>query len=299
MKRSFTRSLAIVSALAALTVPGGLAAASPPAASPAVTAASYQRGPAPTLSGIRAKRGPFAFSKVTVTSDQAAGAFGGGTIYYPNDTSKGTFGGIAVSPGFQGPEVSIAWLGPRLASQGFVVFTIATRTVNDQPAERGDELLAALDYLTGKAPAAVQKRLDPSRLAVTGHSMGGGGVLSAAKARPGLKAAAALAPWHLTKNWSTVTVPTLIESATKDDWAPADSFAEPMYESLTRAPERAYAQIADSDHLTFTRDTPYAGALEVAWMKRFVDGDSRYSQFLCPGPDGSGYAAYRASCPIS
>ena len=94
-------------------------------ASPSAGAAEnpYERGPAPTSSSVDATRGPFATASTTVSSFSASG-FGGGTIYYPTSTAEGTFGAVAVSPGFTARQSSIAWLGPRIASQGFVVFTI-------------------------------------------------------------------------------------------------------------------------------------------------------------------------------
>ncbi|MXQ65757.1 phosphohydrolase [Actinomadura rayongensis] len=220
-------------------------------------------------------------------------------MYYPDDTSQGTFGGVAAVPGYKSSEKAVAWLGPRLASQGFVVFTIATNSLTNQPTARGQQLLAALNYLTGKSPAAVRQRLDPKRLAVTGHSMGGGGTLYAAWKRPSLKAAIPLAPWHTTKNWSGITVPTLVQGGTQDTTAPVGTFAKPIYRSLTSARERAYAEIANAVHGTFARGNPLIGELEVAWLKRFVDDDARYEQFLCPAPTDSGLTAYRDSCPSS
>ena len=59
--------------------------------------------------------------------------FGGGTIYYPTSTTAGTFGAVAIAPGFTATQSSMAWLGPRLASQGFVVFTIDTITTATSP----------------------------------------------------------------------------------------------------------------------------------------------------------------------
>ncbi len=156
-----TAALAAVVGLSTLTGPGAHAADNP-----------YERGPAPTESSIEALRGPYAVSQTSV-SRLAVTGFGGGTIYYPTTTADGTFGAIAVSPGYTALESSISWLGPRLASQGFVVFTIDTNTTLDQPDSRGDQLLAALDYLTQRS--SVRNRVDSGRLGVMGHSMGGGG----------------------------------------------------------------------------------------------------------------------------
>lgn len=143
----------------------------------------YQRGPAPTGASVDATRGPFATATTTVSRLSATG-FGGGTIYYPTSTAECTFGAVAVAPGFTATQSSISWLGPRIASQGFVVFTIDTNSTYDQPSSRGDQLLAALDYLTARS--SVRTRIDATRLSVMGHSMGGGGTLEAAETRPTL-----------------------------------------------------------------------------------------------------------------
>ena len=118
------------------------------APAPAHAANPYERGPAPTNASIEASRGSFAIAQTTVARTSS---FGGGTIYYPTSTTAGTFGAIAISPGFTARQSSIAWLGPRLASQGFVVITIDTLSTLDQPDSRGTQLLAALDYLTGQS----------------------------------------------------------------------------------------------------------------------------------------------------
>src|SRR5690606_8530237 len=81
----------------------------------------YQRGPNPTQSSIEASRGSYSTSTASVSS--LVSGFGGGTIYYPTGTSE-TFGAVAVSPGYTASQSSMSWLGHRLASQGFVIFTI-------------------------------------------------------------------------------------------------------------------------------------------------------------------------------
>ncbi|MEU4447625.1 alpha/beta hydrolase, partial [Actinosynnema sp. NPDC023926] len=130
---------------------------------PANAEVEYRRGPAPTNSSIEASRGPFATATTTVSSLSVSG-FGGGTIYYPTSTAEGTFGAIAVSPGYTASQSTMSWLGPRIASQGFVVFTIDTNSRYDQPDSRASQLLAALDYLTGSS--SVRSRIDASRLGV-------------------------------------------------------------------------------------------------------------------------------------
>jgi dienelactone hydrolase len=280
-------------AAATLLTAVGLTAVS--AASVSAADNPYERGPAPTQSSIEASRGPYSVSQTSVSS--LVSGFGGGTIYYPTTTSDGTFGGIAISPGYTGTESSISWLGPRLASQGFVVFTIDTNTIYDQPASRGDQLLAALDYLTQSS--AVRTRVDAGRLAVMGHSMGGGGSLEAAKDRPSLKAIIPMTPWNLDKTWYEVTTPTFIFGAEADTVAPVSSHAEPFYTNLPSTTRKAYLELNGASHFAPNTSNTTIAKYSISWLKRFVDNDTRYSQFLCPVPGPSlNIEEYRGTCPL-
>ncbi len=176
----------------------------------------------------------------------SASGFGGGTIYYPRENN--TYGAVAISPGYTGTEASIAWLGERIASHGFVVITIDTITTLDQPDSRAEQLNAALNHMINRASSTVRSRIDSSRLAVMGHSMGGGGTLRLASQRPDLKAAIPLTPWHLNKNWSSVTVPTLIIGADLDTIAPVATHAKPFYNSLPSSISKAYLELDGATH---------------------------------------------------
>jgi alpha-beta hydrolase superfamily lysophospholipase len=256
----------------------------------------YERGPAPTNAGIEATSGPFAIAQTTVSRSSVSG-FGGGTIYYPTSTSEGTFGALAISPGYTESQSAISWLGPRIASQGFVVITIDTLSSLDQPASRGDQLLAALDHLTQQS--SVRSRIDATRLAVSGHSMGGGGSLDASVKRPSLQAAVPLAPWHTDKTWETDQVPTFIAGGENDTVAPVSSHAEPFYTSMTSAPDKAYMELNNADHSFSNSPNTTLAKYMVSWLKRFVDNDTRYDQFLCPAPSGTAIEEYRDTCPHS
>jgi predicted dienelactone hydrolase len=285
------RSVSILSGLAlAVTVGAGLPTAAHGAENP------FERGPDPTESSIEASRGSFAVSQTSV-SRLSAGGFGGGTVYYPTSTAQGTFGAVAISPGFTATQSSISWIGPRLASQGFVVMTIDTLSIYDQPASRGDQLRAALSYLTQRS--TVRTRIDASRLAVAGHSMGGGGSLEAASDQPSLQAAVPLAPWNQTKTWSGLRVPTFIIGGESDTVAPVSSHSIPFYNSIPASSEKAYLELDNASH--FFPQTPNTTMSKylISWLKRFVDDDTRYEQFLCPAPDDRGISDYRDTCPHS
>jgi pimeloyl-ACP methyl ester carboxylesterase len=254
----------------------------------------FWRGPNPTVSSIEAVRGHYSVSSTRVSS--FVRGFGGGTIYYPTTTSDGTFGGVVIAPGFASSQSTMSWYGPRLASQGFVVFTIDTNSRYDQPSSRSTQMLAALDYLANDSSA--RTRVDGNRLAVMGHSMGGGGTLQAARTRPALKAAIPLTPWHTTKSWSTVTTPTLIIGAENDSVASVRSHSIPFYTSLRTSTDRAYLELNNASHFAPNSSNVTIAKYSISWLKRFVDGDTRYEQFLCPIPrTDSRISDFRGNCP--
>jgi predicted dienelactone hydrolase len=201
-----------------------------------------------------------------------------------------------MAPGFTATRSSLAWLAPRIASQGFVVFNIDTLTTSDQPAQRGKELLAALDFLTRSSTA--KNKIDASREAVMGHSMGGGGTLEAAKSRPSLQAAVPLTPWDLNRNFSAVTVPTLIIGGQADTIAPPAQHSIPFFNSMPSSNDKGYLELAGASHFAPNIPNSTISEFSIAWLKRFVDNDTRFEQFLCPGPGvNSTVSQYRADCP--
>ncbi|SHM40309.1 hypothetical protein SAMN05443668_101498 [Cryptosporangium aurantiacum] len=265
-------------------------------AAPAAQAADnpYQRGPDPTNASIEAATGPFAVGTQPIVG---ASGFGGGQIYYPTDTSQ-TYGAVVIVPGFISVWAQLNWLGPRLASQGFVVIGIETSVITDLPDPRGDQALAALDWATTRSPVA--SRIDRTRLAAAGWSMGGGGLRRAALQRPSLKAIVGMAPWNGERNWSAVTVPTLFFGGSSDAVASPNDHAKPFYNSITRA-EKDYIELRNADHFFPTSANTTMAKYFISWLKRWVDNDTRYTQFLCPGPSTGLFAPVSASmntCPF-
>ncbi|MEV6239584.1 dienelactone hydrolase family protein [Lentzea sp. NPDC051838] len=272
------RIKAALAALVLVLIPGTANAAANP----------YERGPAPTAASVEAARGTFAVTSAAVARQSN---FGGGTVYTP--TSDLTFGAVAISPGFTATQSSVAHFGPRLASYGFVVITINTLSTWDDPDSRGAQLLAALDYVARTNP-----RVDASRLAVMGHSMGGGGALRAATSRPTLQAALPLAGWHSTKSWPGVKVPTMLLGGQSDPTAPDSQHSIPFYNSITAAPDKAFLELRGGDHSAPRSDNITVRKYTLSWLKRFVDDDLRYDQFLCPAPaPNTLISAYRDTCP--
>jgi predicted dienelactone hydrolase len=258
----------------------------------------FQKGPDPTSTILNATAGPFAVATTSVSS--AVLGFGGGTIYYP--TTAGSYATIAICPGYTATQSSIAWIGRRLATHGFVVMTINTNSTLDQPPSRATQLMAALRYLTNSSSSTVRSRVDANRLGVAGHSMGGGGTLIAARDNPTLKAGIPMTPWSTTKSFSTVTVPTIIIGAENDSVAPVSTHSIPFYTSLPSSLDKAYAELNGASHFAPNSTNTPIGRYAVSWAKRFMDNDTRYNTFLC-GAEHVAFATptvfsdYRSTCP--
>ncbi|MGC4876359.1 cellulose binding domain-containing protein [Micromonospora sp. DT43] len=283
--RWLTAALAVVLGLAMATTTRDAAAADSP----------YQRGPDPTPASVAATRGPFATTQASVP---AGNGFNGGYVYYPTDTSQGTWGAVAIVPGYSALFANEeAWMGPWLASFGFVVIGIETNSRTDGADARATQLLAALDYLTRTSP--IRNRVDPNRLGVMGHSAGGAGTLLAALRRPTLKTAVGLAPGTPGNNlnMSTTQVPTMLLSG-QNDGTVTPSYVQGIYNTLPAGVEHAWAELAGNDHLSFTRSNPTEMRLLIPWLKTFLDNDTRYTQFLCPLANSSGVSRYNATCPL-
>jgi hypothetical protein len=251
----------------------------------------FAKGPNPTATNVT-QNGTFATTTATVPS--SVSGFGGGTITYPTSTTSGTFGAIAFAPGYTATNASYTWVGPRIASHGFVVFTINTDSRFDFPSSRATQLQNALNYLVNSSVAA--SRIDRNRLAVGGHSMGGGGSLIAADRNGALQAATPLQPWNSSTNFSGVSVPSVIVGAQNDGIASVNSHSLPFYNSIPASSEKALVVVAGASHgLGTTLNTIQARSMLV-WLKRYVDDDTRYDPFVCPLVT-SGASDYRNTCP--
>jgi dienelactone hydrolase len=287
------RVYALAGAAVALTA-GAIAFA--PSSSAATN--PFAKGADPTLAIIQANTGPFATSSTAIAKSATNGKFGGGTIYFPTDTSQGTFAGMVIAPGFTETQSAISWLGPRLASFGFVIFTINTNSTSDNPTTRSTEMLAALDFLTSSS-SGVASRVDANRLGVSGHSMGGGGTLEASVKRGSLKAAVPMDPWDQNnKSFSTDVVPTLIIAAQNDNIAPVAQHAKVFYNSFSASLQKMYVELAGAGHNVTNSANVTQAQFEVAFLKRFLDNDTRYTQFLCGISQPSTVSTFMSSCPF-
>lgn len=221
--------------------------------------------------------------------------YSGATLYFP--ANRGTdFGGVAIAPGFTESQENIEWWGRKLASYGFAVLVLDTNNPRDDPQMRADALLAALDVIRGegtRSGSPIRGKILDDRMAVMGHSMGGGGTLLAANTQSEqLKAAIPFTPWLPNADFSNVAVPTLVLAGEIDRIASVADHAWPHYQSLPAGIPRMYVEIAGGNHFIANSVTEneglnpnfdahdLLGALGVAWLKYFVDGDEEYRDII-------------------
>ena len=242
-------------------------------------------GPAPTSTMLNGD-GTFVVSSSSVSS--SVSGFGGGTIYYPK--TAGSYGVIAVCPGYTGTSSTISWFARRLATFGFVTIAMNTNSTLDQPASRATQLAAALQYTIKSSSSTVRSRIRAADRGVAGHSMGGGGTLIASQNDSTIRVGIPMTPWNTSTNFSKVRVPQMIFGADGDTIAPYASHARPFYNSISQA-KKAYALLNGATHMVPTSTDQRIGRYGVAFAKRFVDGDTRYNEFLC----GASHTAYATS----
>ncbi|MES2089998.1 MAG: alpha/beta hydrolase [Pseudomonadota bacterium] len=252
---------------------------------PAVHANPDQRGPEPTVKSLEAVAGPYAIASAKVTSPTGYGA---ATVYYPTMKTDGRFGLVVLAPGFLAAQGYYAWLAERAASHGFVVVNINVNSIFDSPAKRVPQLMSALNQVLALSQTATTPyfdMVDPTRLALMGHSAGGGAALAASVGYPTLKAVVAMTPASDTKDFSAIRVPTLVLACEKDAIAPNATYSIPFYKSFDPSLSSAYIEVASADHLSPTflgskMNKASVGKYSIAWLKRFVDSDTRYTPFI-------------------
>ena len=229
------------------------------------------------LSGTR-DNGPFAVASKPVPRQMANG-FVGGTIHYPTNAGDcGLLGGIAVIPGYVSYEASIKWWGPRLASWGFVVITIDTNSIYDDPNSRATQLSAALDHILSDSTVGAQ--IDSKRLGAIGWSMGGGGALQLATKRSDVRAIIPQTSYH-DKDYGTMDTPALFITCQNDRIASNKKYSSPFYKNA--AGPKMKLEIKNGSHFcpSYRFNEILLSKPGIAWMHRYINGDTRFDKFLC------------------
>ncbi|MEQ1857737.1 MAG: dienelactone hydrolase family protein [Longimicrobiales bacterium] len=283
-RRSLLGSLALLPFVAACASAGSMGAASD-------VDAGY-------LDGF----GPFEVRRYADFPD--APEFAGATIYYPADAPS--VGGVAIAPGFTEEQRHIAWWGPRLASHGYAVLLIDTNDRRERPDARADALIAGVRLLRaegGRPGSPLFGRVDSDRMAIMGHSMGGGGALLAANEHSDqIRAAIPFTPWEPATSLAGIRAPTLILAGSADRVAEVDEHSWRHFGLIPESTPKVYLEVAGGDHYIAdtTRGTDLAtmGRYALAWLKLYVDRDDRYRDVIygaLPPADAAKFSRYVAN----
>lgn len=256
----------------------------------------------PTSEMLEKEQGPYVIDYIDIPKSVAG--FAGGRIHFPKGLDQ-RLGLVVIGPGFlYTDESSSRWLGPRLASNGFVTVNINFNTVMDQPDMRANQYDKALDYvikLSKDSSSPLYGLVDENRLGAAGWSMGGGAALKLSNMRP-LKAIMPWAPWYIPAGaFSSVQTPSLIIACKGDIIAPEGIHASAFYNVIPDSTPKEYVKFAKGNHWCSNNRSnykPLIGKLSIAWFKRFMDEDNRYEKFICDGDikDESGVAEFRDNC---
>lgn len=138
-------------------------------------------------------------------------------------------------------------LGDRLAAAGYVAVMGNTAQFDAAGLARdGAALYPALLAANGAASGPFAGALDPARIALLGHSMGGGAVGNVLAANPGYACGMGLAPvTPASGNAARIDVPFGIVVGAGDSTTPWRSYAEPFYDGLGDAPELKFLHLLD------------------------------------------------------
>jgi pimeloyl-ACP methyl ester carboxylesterase len=180
-----------------------------------------------------------------------------------------------------------------------------TNDPRDRPDLRRDALLAAVHLLrreNTRQGSRLLGRMAIDKMAVMGHSMGGGGaLLAAAEHGDVIRAAIPFTPWERDADFAGITVPTLIIAGETDEIAEVEGHAWRHFMSIPSSTAKVYMEMKDGDHyLADTKrgkDLDTVGRYAIAWLKLHMDGDERYRDFLFgerPAPDASKFSRYVA-----
>jgi dienelactone hydrolase len=265
---------------------GGAGAAGSSATGEMGSGNNFIRGadPADSLSG--AMPGPY---KVEAYTDgyRNGPSYADSTINYPTDAEP-PFALVVIVPGFVSPQSSIASWGPFLASHGIVTMSIGTNFSTDAPGARAEALKDAMVSLKeehDRADSPLKGKLDVTKTATMGWSMGGGGTLLVANEDPNLKATISLCGWNPGYPYTMIKSPALMFASLGDPLAGGQS--QGFYRSIPDSTPKMLIEMGAGDH--FLANNPNStqgtvGRYGLAWLKVFLEGDERYRKFIQQEP---------------
>lgn len=236
-------------------------------------------------------------------------AFAAATIFYPLTLSfDAPMGGVVLVPGFRANQDMYDWWGPALASLGYAVMILDTNAPNDGLAARKDALIAGVNYLKAQntnPDSPLNGKFDTSRVAIMGHSMGGGASLAAAaELGDEIRAVIPLSPYccepggSFSADYSGLDTPALIIASAVDEVAPPAGHARLLFDAIG-GDDKIYMEFAAGDHMMTANGGPdlaTIGKFALAFLKLHLEDKQNLADFVsAPGADyADKFARYEA-----
>lgn len=228
------------------------------------------------------------------------------TVFYPLTLSfDPPIPSVVLVPGYRGTQSAYDWWGPALASLGIATMIIDTNTPEDSLEARKNALVSAVAVLRGeneREGSPLRGKLDPGKMGIMGHSLGGGASLAAAvELGDQIGAVVPLTPYccelrqSFSGDYSNLSVPTLIFASAEDTVAPPATHSWLLYESVAGTTPKAYVEFATGAHNLPTNEGPDLQTLALyttAWLKLHLDGASNLAAMFSDGPQGEAAAKF-------
>lgn len=243
--------------------------------------------------------GANAFSFETYELDGEALGFDSAIVYYP-ETDSGPFPATTMCGGWTNTKEDMEWICEDLANAGYIVicFTPQRRYLAlPYIWERGQKAIyETLVAENDNQQSPIYRKVNVDKIALSGFSMGGGGVLQTVNSRStNAKVAIAMAPWEtctirpneecLTRT-EEIIIPVFIFGGTNDRLV-YDNELNNMYETLPEGTEKLGIIFDGMNHfdlfganLLKNKIRDKVSTYMIAFLKVYLERDTTYQTFL-------------------